>query len=78
MNIKRKIIELCDNMIVFWEQFKREIEIIPDEDNAELVCKWYDYFQEHGDTIGKLSETKWSIKKIERQLIMKQELKYEE
>lgn len=78
MNIKQKIIELCDSMIVFWQQFKTEMEAIPDEDNAELVCKWYDYFQEHGDTVGKLSETKCNIKEIERQLIMKQELKYEE
>lgn len=78
MDIKRKIIELCDNMVVFWQQFKAEVETIPDGDNAELVCKWYNYFREHGDTVGKLSETKWNVKEVERQLIMKRELKYED
>lgn len=78
MDIKQKIIGLCDNMVVFWQQFKTEVKAIPDEDNAELVCKWYDYFREHGDTVEKLSETKWNVKEVERQLIMKRELKYEE
>ena len=78
MNIKQKVIELCDSMIAFWQQFKTEVEAIPDEDNAELVCKWYDYFQEHRDAAGKLSETKYRVKEIERQLVMKHELKYEE
>ena len=78
MGIKQKIIELCDNMIAFWQQLKKEVEVISSEDNAELVCKWYDYFQEHSDTVGKLSETKLSIKEVERQLIIKRELKYED
>ena len=68
MNIKQKIIELCDDMIVFWQQFKKEVEEISDEDNAILVYRWHDYFKEHKDTIGKLSETKWNVEEIERQL----------
>ena len=78
MNIKQKIIELCDEMIIFWNQLKKKVESIPDEDNAELVCEWYNYFKEHADSIGKFSYTKLRIKEIERQLIMEQELKYED
>lgn len=77
MNIKEKIIRLCDNMISFWQKLKKEIETIQSDDNLELICKWYDYFEKNADTVGNLSETKWIIEDAERELIMKGELKYE-
>lgn len=77
MNVKQQIIELCDGMAVFWEQLKNEIESVPNEDSAELVCKWHNYFEEHGDAISKLSETKYNVTQLEKHLITQGELKYE-
>ena len=78
MNIKQEIMELCDSMIAFWQQLKKKVDAIPKEGSVELVCKWYDYFQEHSDTIGKLSNTKYDIEEVKNHLLMTGELKYEE
>ena len=78
MNIKRKIIELCDEMIALWNGLKKEIESIPSEDEVELVCRWHDYFREHGDIVGTFGETKRVLKEAEERLIMERKLKYED
>lgn len=76
MDIKQQIIELCDSMAVFWDRLKKEIEATPNEDNAELVCRWHNHFEEHGDAISKLSETKFNVTQLEKHLITQGELKY--
>ena len=66
MFIKQNVIELCDDMICFWQQLKDETESISDNnDSVKLVCdKWYNHFERHGDTIGKFSEVKHDIEEI--------------
>lgn len=78
MDIMQEIIELCDDMVVFWEQFKAEVEAIPSEDEADLVLKWHDYFQTNSAVVANLSMTKRNIDELERSLIMNGELEYVE
>ena len=78
MNVKEKLIELCDNMIYFWQQLKKEIETIQRDDHLELDCKWYDHFEKNGDVVGNLSETKELIENVQVKLIMNGDLKYED
>lgn len=69
MNIKQEIIEICDDMISFWDGLKRKIKQIPNEDTTEIVCKWNDYFPEHSNTTINLIKTKMDIELVERELI---------
>lgn len=77
MNIKQRIIKLCDSMIAFWNQLKIEVEAIPDADDVDIIYKWRTYFPEHGDIIAELGETKRCAKEVEEKLIMERKLKYE-
>lgn len=76
-DIKQKIIELCGYMIGFWDGLSKEIEQIPNEDKAEIVYRWYRYFEESCSSV-KFSETKIIIDKVKRDLIMSGELRYED
>ena len=78
INIKQEIIDLCDDFVEFWMQFKEEINAIADDDKAELILKWKNYFVDHNRTIAKLIETKLHAEGIERVLIEKGELQLED
>ena len=77
MNIKREIIKLCDDMIALWDGLSREIEAIPSGNEADIICRWQDYFPEHANLVGTLTATKRSVEEVKMKLIMKGELKYE-
>lgn len=77
-NFKQEIIDLCDDFVVFWQQFKEEVNKIADGDNAELVLKWKNYFVEHNGTTLKLIKTKLHAEHIERHLIERGVLKLED
>jgi hypothetical protein len=72
-DIKQKIIELCGYMIGFWDGLSKEIEQIPNEDKAEIVYRWYRYFEESCSSV-KFSETKRIIDEAKEDLIMSGEL----
>ena len=76
-DIKQKIIELCGYMIIFWDGLNKEIEQIPNEDKAEIVYRWYRYFEESCASV-KFSETKRIIDEAKEDLIMSGELRYED
>ena len=58
MSIKQMIIKLCDDMIVFWTKLKEDVEVIPDEDNCEIINKWYGHFEDNSEFVGELSDVK--------------------
>lgn len=74
INIKQEIMDLCDNFVMFWKQFKEEIDSIADDDKAELILKWKNYFVEHNETTLKFIETNLHAKGIQRVLIENGEL----
>ena len=78
INIKQEIMSLCDDFVVFWNQFKEEINSIEDNDKAELILKWENYFVEHNRTTLKLIETKLHAEGIKEVLIEKGELQLED
>lgn len=78
INIKQEIIDLCDISIEFWQQFKKEISAIADDDKAELVLKWKNYFVEHNEFALKLTETKLYAEAITENLIEQGILELEE
>jgi hypothetical protein len=78
MNIKKEILELCDEMINFWDGLQREIEQIPNENQDDVVLKWKSYFPEHSDVVSKLSWTKMHVDNLQDELIMRGVLKYED
>lgn len=78
INIKQEIIDLCDDFIEFWTQFKEEINAIADDDKAELILKWENYFVDHNRTIAKLIKTKLHAEGIAQVLIEKGELQWED
>ena len=78
IDIKREIIELCNDMIVFWDGLQREVEKIPNRNQEDIVLKWKKYFPEHNDAIGKLSLAKMHIDRLEREFIERGVLIYEE
>lgn len=76
MDVKQRIIETCDSMVAFWEQFKAEIESIPNEDEVDVVCTWHDYYQMNSGAISDLIITRMRIDEVEKNLIEKGKLKY--
>ena len=78
INIKHEIMDLCDDFVVFWGQFKEEINAIAEDDKAELILKWKNYFVEHNRTTLKFIETKLHAEGIERVLIENGELQLED
>ena len=72
-DIKQEIIKLCGYMIGFWDGLSKEIEQIPNEDKAEIVYRWYRYFEESCSSV-KFSGTKRIIDEAKRDLIMSGEL----
>lgn len=68
-NIKQDIIELCDNYIEFWKRLKEEIELIPQNDNTQLISKWKNYFVNHKETARKFGIVKTRAEIIETNLI---------
>lgn len=77
-NIKEEVTELCNDMIVFWERLLEEVERIPDQNQEAVVLKWKRYFPEHSDAVSKLSFAKMHIDKLERDLIERGVLRYED
>ena len=77
MDIKQDILNVCDDMIFLWDQLKAETEAIPDEDVADIVCRWQDYFQEHADIITNFSTVKRNVEEVKRTLLMEGKLDYE-
>lgn len=77
INIKREIIELCNDMIVFWDGLQKEVEKIPNQNQDDIVLKWKEYFPEHHDVISKLSFAKMHIDNLERELVERGALVYE-
>ena len=61
MDIKKELIELCVDMVGFWEQLKNEVELIPEEKLDEVVHKWNTYFKDHVETVDKLVNAKMHI-----------------
>lgn len=78
MNIKQEIIELCNDMIIFWDGLEREMMKIQNQNQDDIVLKWKSYFPEHYDTISKLTFAKMHIDNLERELIEKGVLRYED
>ena len=77
-NIKQEIIELCHDMIIFWDRLQREIMKIPNQNKDDIVLKWKSYFPENHDVISKLILTKMNIESLERELIESGVLRYKE
>ena len=78
MNIKKEILKVCNSMVAFWDTFEREISAIPNEDEAEIICRWHNYFQEHSDVVTDLSMLKHDIDELEKSLFMDGKLQYKE
>ena len=76
MNIKKEVIKLCNDMIDFWNRLEREIQSIPNEDKAEIVRRWNNYFPENSNTTINLINTKMNIEMIEKELIEESVSKY--
>lgn len=77
MDIKQKIIELCNDMIIFWQDLKKNMESMTNGDESTIVCKWHSHFTEHFHAIGKLSDTKRDIDEIDIHMTMREELRDE-
>ena len=60
-NIKQDLLDLCDDMSMFFLQLKAEMELVSEVD-AELVNKFETYFQEHKDIVSKFSDVKNKIR----------------
>ena len=78
IDIKQEIIELCNDMITFWDGLQREVEKIPNRNQEDVVLKWKSYFPEHHDAISKLSFAKMHIDRLEKEFIERGVLRYED
>lgn len=50
-NLKQDILDVCDEMIVFFSQLKSEIKLRTDEE--EIVQHFEDYFKNNGEMVGR-------------------------
>ena len=78
INVKQEIIELCDAQINLWELLKEKINSISDNDKAELVLTWKNFFNDHTEAVQKLSDVREYTNEITKELIMTGELHLEE
>ena len=76
--IKKRIRNLCDDMIALWDNLEREIQAIPNEKEADIILVWQEFFPKNGDIISKFSQLKRDIDELQRSLIEQGELKYED
>ena len=65
MDIRQELIELCVDMVGFWEQLKNEVELIPETKLDEVVHKWNTYFKDHVESVYKLTSAKEHIEEYE-------------
>lgn len=65
LNMKQDIMELCNDMSEFFVQLGNKMELIPEENIADIVFQFEDYFSEHRDVIGRFSEIKNKVREIE-------------
>ena len=61
MTIKQELLELCQVQAAFWEKFRKEVELISDEDDISVIEKWNSFFKDNVEAVHKLTDTKMSI-----------------
>lgn len=76
--VKKRIINLCDDMIALWDNLEREISGIPNEKEADIVLAWKEFFPKNVDVISKFSQLKRDIDEFQDELIKHGELIYED
>ena len=76
--IKKRIINLCDDMIALWDNLEREINEISDEKEADIVLAWKEFFPNNSDVISKFAQLKRDIDELQDELIKHGELIYED
>ena len=74
--MKKRIINLCDDMIALWDNLEREIRQIPNEKEADIVLAWKEFFPKNADVISKFAQLKRDIDELQDELIKKGELRY--
>lgn len=75
--IKKRIINLCDDMIALWDNLEKEINGIPNKKEADIVLAWKEFFPNNADVISEFSQLKRDIDELQDELIKHGELIYE-
>lgn len=78
VNIKQKIINLCNNFVTFWEQLREETNAIDDDNIENLISEWNNYFVKHRQVTLQLIETNLDIEAINEALIKDCKIKLED
>lgn len=76
--MKKRIRNLCDDMIALWDNLEREISAIPNEKEADIVLAWEEFFPKNVDVISRFAQLKRDIDELQDELIKKGELRYED
>ena len=72
--IKQELLELCQVQVAFWEKFRKEVELISDEDDINVIEKWNSFFKDNVEAVHKLIDKKMSIEHKDVQEKIKQGL----
>lgn len=74
--VKEDIINLCDEFVEFWSQFKEEMSLVNDNE-TEIALKWHNYFESHNKVVSTLVKVKMNIDSIDEKLMKQGKMKYD-
>ena len=72
--MKKQIIEMCNSLIIFLDDLKTLMMEIPDENKADIVYEFYNYFEDHKEPLKELYRTINILRKAKNELVMRGEL----
>ena len=76
--MKNELKLFCDDAIYFFTGLKSALWSVSEDNLAELVCQWKDYFEENAVFVAEFKTVARAMKELEIELIMKGELVLEE
>ena len=76
--MKNELKLFCDDAIYFFTGLKSALWSVPEDNLAELVCQWKNYFEENAVFAAEFRAVNRAMKDLELELVMNGELEWEE
>lgn len=76
--MKNELKLFCDDAIYFFTGLKTALWSAPEDNLAELVRQWKNYFEKNAVFVAEFKAVNRAMKELETELVMKGELEWEE
>lgn len=76
--MKNELKLFCDDAIYFFTGLKSALWSVSEDNLAELVCQWKDYFEKNAVFVTEFKAVNRAMKELETELVMRGELEWKE